>query len=198
MKIFNLQSLPFNYGRSYAHSKFVSKARVEYLLIHNFTLMKDFTILPHFDDLDTESKYLAHKAKDATAHAHAPYSKFHVGAAILLDDGTVVTGFNYENAALPAGMCAERVALYAAASQHPGKVITKMVIVAKRKGGKELVPATSCGTCRQVMLEFEGNQEKPFEVVMQNNDHQWLKVSSAASLLPYHYTKENMEHITKK
>lgn len=164
----------------------------------NFAQMKDFTIIPHFDDLDTESKYLAHKAKDATAHAHAPYSKFLVGAAILLEDGTVVTGFNYENAAFPSGMCAERVALYAAASQHPGHRITKMAIVAKRKGGKELVPATSCGPCRQVMLEFEGNQGKPFEIVMQNNDHQWIKASSASALLPFSYTKENMEHITKK
>ena len=160
--------------------------------------MNDFTILTNFDELDTESKYLAHKAKDAAALAHAPYSKFLVGAAVLLDDGTVVTGFNYENAALPSGMCGERVALYAAASQYPGKRVTKMVIVAKRKGGKELVPATSCGACRQVMLEFEANQGKPFEIVMQNNDHHWIKASSASVLLPFSYTKENMEHITKK
>jgi cytidine deaminase len=152
----------------------------------------------HFDHLDTESKYLGHKAKDATNHAHAPYSKFLVGAAVLLEDGTVVTGANYENAALPSGMCAERVALYAAASQHPEKRINKMVIVARRKGSKDLVPATSCGSCRQVMLEFEINQGKPFEVVMQNNDHQWIVAESAASLLPFSYTPHNMEHITKK
>jgi cytidine deaminase len=95
-------------------------------------------------------------------------------------------------------MCAERVALYTAASQHPEKKITKMVIVAKRKGGKDLVPATSCGQCRQVMLEFEANQGKPFEVVMQNNEHQWIKAESASVLLPFSYTKENMGHITKK
>jgi cytidine deaminase len=160
--------------------------------------MTGFTILDHFDDLDTESKYLAHKAKDATAHAHAPYSKFLVGAAALLEDGTVVTGFNYENAALPSGLCAERVVLMAVASQHPEKQITKLVIVAKRKGGKELVPATSCGACRQVMLEFEINQQKTYEVVMQNNDHKWLKVNSAGLLLPFSYTPVNLEHITKK
>lgn len=160
--------------------------------------MKDFTILASFDELDTESKYLAHKAKDASAHAHAPYSKFHVGAALLLEDGTVVTGFNYENAAFPSGMCGERVALYAAASQYPGKRVTKMVIVAKRKGGKELVPATSCGACRQVMLEFEANQGKPFEIIMQNNDNKWIKAPSASTLLPFSYTKDNLDHLTKK
>jgi len=160
--------------------------------------MTGFTILAHFDDLDTESKYLAHKAKDAAAHAYAPYSKFLVGAAILLEGDIVVTGINYENAAFPSGMCAERVALYAAASQYPEKRIIKMAIVARRKGTKELVPATSCGQCRQVMLEFEGNQEAPFEVIMQTNDHQWIKAESASVLLPFSYTKENMEHITKK
>jgi cytidine deaminase len=160
--------------------------------------MKDFTIHKNFDDLDNESKYLAHKAKDAANGAHAPYSKFHVGVALLLDDGTIVTGFNYENAAFPSGMCGERVALYAAASQHPGKRVTKMVVVAKRKGGKDLVPATSCGGCRQVMLEFETNQGKPFEVIMQDSDHQWIKAGSAAVLLPFSYTKENLDHLTKK
>lgn len=160
--------------------------------------MTGFTIVGHFDELDTESKYLAHKAKEATGHAHAPYSRFLVGAAILLEDGTVITGINYENAALPSGMCAERVALFAAASQHPEKKIMKMAVVAKRKGTKELVPATSCGQCRQVMLEFEGNQGSSFEVIMQNNDHQWIKAESASVLLPFSYTKENMEHITKK
>jgi cytidine deaminase len=160
--------------------------------------MIGFTEFEHFEDLDSESKYLGHKAKDATTHAHAPYSKFLVGAAALLEDGTIVTGFNYENAALPSGLCAERVALMSVASQHPEKKITKLVIVAKRKGGKELIPATSCETCRQVMLEFEINQGIPYEVVMQNNDHKWLKVRSASDLLPFSYTPINLEHLTKK
>src|SRR5688572_32879889 len=68
--------------------------------------MKNFILVDHLEDLDLESKYLAHKAKDATNHAYAPYSKFLVGAALLLKDGTVVTGTNQENAAYPSGMCA--------------------------------------------------------------------------------------------
>jgi cytidine deaminase len=155
--------------------------------------MQEFIIEEHFDQLDAESKYLAHKAKDATAHAYAPYSRFTVGAAVLLEDGTVVTGINYENAAYPSGMCAERVVLYAVASQHPDKKVTKMAIVAKRKGGKELVPATSCGSCRQVMLEFEINQGKPFEVIMQDQHTHWVKAPSAASLLPFSFTPDNLK-----
>jgi cytidine deaminase len=156
--------------------------------------MKTFTIADHFEDLDAESKYLAHKAKDAASHAYAPYSKFLVGAAVLLEDGTIITGTNQENAAYPSGMCAERVALFSAISQHPEAVITKIAVVAKRKGGKDLLPATSCGPCRQVMFEFEQRQNKKFEVVMQNQDHHWVKAISAESLLPFSFTKASLEH----
>lgn len=155
--------------------------------------MEEFTLIKNFDDLDQESKYLAHKAKDAAGHAHAPYSKFTVGAALILDDGSVVTGANYENAAYPSGMCAERVALYTTASQHHNKRIMKIVVVAKRKSSKELVAAPCCGSCRQVILEFETNQKKPIEVVMQSNDQVWVKAPSAASLLPFSFTKDNLD-----
>jgi cytidine deaminase len=154
--------------------------------------MKDFELIKKFDDLDQESRYLAHKAKDAAGHAHASYSRFTVGAALILEDGTVVTGANYENASFPAGMCAERVALFAASAMHPEKRIMKLAVVAKRKGGKDLVPATSCGSCRQVMVEFEINQKKPIQVVMQGEDNVWIKAPSAVSLLPFSFTKDNL------
>ncbi len=160
--------------------------------------MEKFTIVDHLEDLDLESKYLTHKAKDATSHAYAPYSKFHVGAAVLLEDGTIVVGTNQENAAYPAGMCAERVALYSVSAQFPDKVITKIAVVAKRKGGKEVVPATSCGQCRQVMLEYEQRQEKPIQVVMQSQDHRWVLAPSCESLLPFSFTKASLEHHEKK
>jgi cytidine deaminase len=160
--------------------------------------MEKFKIVDHLEDLDLESKYLTHKAKDATHHAYAPYSKFHVGAAVLLEDGTIVTGTNQENASYPAGMCAERVALYAVSAQHPEKVITKISVVAKRKGAKELVPATSCGQCRQVMLEYEQRQDKPIQVVMQNQEHRWVLAPSCESLLPFSFTKASLEHPEKK
>ena len=156
--------------------------------------MSEFILHDHLDDLDLESKYLVHKAKDAAAHAYAPYSKFLVGAAILLEDGTIVTGTNQENAAYPSGMCAERVALFSAISQHPEARISKIAVVAKRKNSKELLPATSCGPCRQVMLEFEARQNKKFEVIMLSQEHKWVKASSAMSLLPFSFTGSSLEH----
>jgi cytidine deaminase len=160
--------------------------------------METFTVVDHLEDLDLESKYLAHKAKDAASHAYAPYSKFLVGAAVLLDDGTIVTGTNQENAAYPSGMCAERVALYAVSAQFPEKTITKIAVVAKRKGGKEVLPATSCGQCRQVMLEYEQRQENKIPVVMQSQEHRWVLAPSCESLLPFSFTKASLEHHEKK
>ena len=156
--------------------------------------MKEIKIIENFDDLDTESKYLSHKAKDACNHAHAPYSKFLVGAAVLLDDGSVVTGCNYENAAFPSGMCAERVAIYAALAQFPDRKIEKLAVVAKKKTSKDLLPATSCGQCRQVMLEVEHTQNRQIQIVMQDQDHQWIVAPSAASLLPFSFSSENLKH----
>ncbi len=147
----------------------------------------NLSFFEHLEDLDTESKYLVHKAKEATQHAYAPYSKFLVGAAILLDDETLVTGSNQENASYPLCMCAERVALYSIASQYPGKVIKKIAVVAHKKNHKELSCATACGACRQVMIEFEMRQKKPIEVIMLGNDNQWIKCASVTFLLPFNF-----------
>jgi cytidine deaminase len=149
--------------------------------------MKDFTVFSRFEDLDTESKYLIHKATEAIGHSYAPYSKFCVGAALILDDDSLITGANQENASYPLCMCAERVALYAFASLHPQKKIIKIAVVAHKKGHKELVPATACGACRQVMVEFEIRQGTPFEVIMLGSDQKWIKSSSAGALLPHNF-----------
>jgi cytidine deaminase len=158
----------------------------------DFVFMKDFVLVPALEDLDPESIDLVRHAERALSNAHAPYSEFHVGAALLLDNGVIVTGTNQENAAYPSGMCAERVALFALASQYPAQVIKKLAVVARHRMGTELTPATCCGGCRQVMLEFEHRQEKPFEVVMQTEDREWVKAPSAQSLLPFCFTSTTL------
>lgn len=154
--------------------------------------MSTFQTYTDIDALDTEFQHLIHKAKEALGKAYAPYSKFHVGAALLLENGTVITGSNQENAAYPSCMCAERVALYAVASLHPGAVITKVAVVARKKSGKDLIPVTPCGPCRQVMIEFETRQQQPLGVVMLASEHEWVVAPSAESLLPYCFTKDNL------
>ncbi len=155
--------------------------------------MNDFIILNESDNLDPESEKLMDKAIEALPLAYAPYSRFRVGTALLLDDGMVVTGTNQENAAYPSGMCAERVALFTVASQHPGKKIVKLLVLAKLDGESGIAPASSCGPCRQVMLEFEQRQGEPIQIIMQNQDHQWVKAPSAASLLPFCFSNVSLQ-----
>jgi cytidine deaminase len=145
-----------------------------------------------WEDLDLESQDLIKKAEDALQHAYAPYSRFRVAAAILLDNGVVITGTNQENAAYPDGMCAERVALFAKASQYPERQIKKIVIVAQAENTVGLSPATCCGSCRQALLEFELRQGKTFEVIMQGYDREWVKAPTAESLLPFSFSKRNL------
>lgn len=154
--------------------------------------MKDMKFFSSLEALDSESKYLVHKAKEAAQHAYAPYSKFHVGAALLFEDGTFVEGSNQENASYPLCMCAERVALYAAAAMHPGKVIKKIAVVAHKKNHKELSNASSCGACRQVMREFEERQDSPIEVVM-HDDNKWVVCANTTALLPMSFDRGHLK-----
>jgi len=153
--------------------------------------MDDFRFYQSVGQLDNVSAELVEHAKKATQDAYAPYSRFRVGAALLLDDGTIVTGTNQENAAFPSGMCAERTALFAAGTQHPGKKILKLVVVALPVDATDLVPATCCGGCRQVMVEYETRQGRNYEVTMMGNDGQWIVSRSASALLPFSFVLKN-------
>ena len=146
--------------------------------------MKGFQIIDHIEDLDKESKYLVHKAKDAAQWAHAPYSKLMVGAAILFEDGEFVSGCSQENETYSSSLCAERVALYAAASQYPGKKIKKLAVVAHKKNHKDLIESIPCGACRQVILEFEERQKNPITCIFYSSDNKWILSHSTLHLLP--------------
>lgn len=99
---------------------------------------------------------LADAARAARANAHAPYSKFHVGAAVLLDNGLSFTGANVENASYGLTCCAERVAIFAARTQHPRARIIALAVSAGADDFRHETPNTRmpCGACRQVMMEF--------------------------------------------
>ena len=88
------------------------------------------------DELSDEDKSIVRLAIESTASSYAPYSQFHVGACLLLADGTVVRGCNQENAAFPAGICAERSAIFAAGAQHPGQAVKSLAIAARDRNGE--------------------------------------------------------------
>ena len=80
------------------------------------------------EELEPKDRALTEAAIEAQKTSYAPYSQFNVGAAVRLEDGTVVKGSNQENAASPAGLCAERTAMFAASAQHPGLAMESIAI----------------------------------------------------------------------
>lgn len=108
-----------------------------------------------YEELDMEDRMLVDRAKEATTGSYAPYSRFRVGAAAKLANGTIVAGSNQENAAYPSGMCAERTTLFYANSQYPDQPVTTLAIAARNNMGFTDMPITPCGSCRQVLLEAE-------------------------------------------
>jgi cytidine deaminase len=109
---------------------------------------------------------LLQEAIKATENAYAPYSKFNVGAAVLLDNGEIIHGSNQENAAYPSGLCAERVALFYASSRYPNVAIKAIAINSTVNGKENNDPVYPCGDCRQVLLECENRFGKPIKVIM--------------------------------
>ncbi len=150
-----------------------------------------YTIFNEFQELEESDKTLAQAAINALDLSYAPYSSFHVATAILLNDGTVLTGVNQENASSPAGLCAEQVALYRKGIQFPEKEILAMAVVARAGGAQNLVPVSPCGNCRQVMIEFLHRQEKSFSVLMKWEGTTWMKVHHVENLLPFSFSAKS-------
>ena len=118
------------------------------------------------NELDPSDQQLLASALQATSGAYAPYSHFHVGAAVRLSDGTIITGSNQENVAFPSGLCAERTALFYAQSQYPFLTVEAMAVTAKSDKGQTVEPVYPCGACRQVMLECQVRAGKAVKVIM--------------------------------
>ena len=114
------------------------------------------------EDLSTDIAGLINAAELAILTSHAPYSNFHVGAALLMDDGSIIQGSNQENAAYPIGLCAERTALSAKVSQAHEKNIIAIGIATLNKDGNILPPIAPCGMCRQALMEEELRQDSRY------------------------------------
>ena len=144
--------------------------------------------------LGTDEQTLIEKAKMACDTSYAPYSKFSVGAALLLENGEIISGSNQENAAYPSGLCAERVAIFAASAAFP-KTNVKKIAIAARKSNEhgKFVNVTPCGACRQVMSEYETRQDSPIKVLMLG-DHGKIFVSNSVDvLLPFKFSDTSLK-----
>ncbi len=149
-----------------------------------------FTAFDSIDSLDNQTKELMHKAIEVRKQAYAPYSKFRVGAAILLENGKVVVGSNQESAAYPSGLCAERVAIFQAGSLYPNTKMLKIVISATSDIHPTKRPTPPCGACRQSISEYEQKQDTPIEIYFMGETGEVYKSDSLENLLPLSFHKD--------
>ena len=155
--------------------------------------MKVTTVYTEYDsvaELPTEAQHLMNQAVESRAKAYAPYSKFRVGAAILLDNGKVILGNNQENAAYPSGLCAERAALYHVGSNYPDAKILQIAITAAADQGETNRPIPPCGNCRQSIAEYESKQKSPIEIYFTGKTGPVYKSDSLKDLLPFTFDKD--------
>lgn len=148
-----------------------------------------FFVYDDLNDVSSDVQHLMSKASEARDKAYAPYSKFHVGASILLDNGEIICGNNQENASYPSGLCAERTAIYYSGAKYPKAKILRMAIIAGSTKSITSKPIPPCGACRQAIAEYEVKQESPIEIYFMGESGEVVKSNSLANLLPLLFDK---------
>lgn len=147
--------------------------------------ISDYVIYDDEKELDPKDAALLQEAHEATLHSYAPYSKFHVGAAVRLANGVIVRGNNIENAAYPSGLCAERVALFAAQAQYPDVPVEAIAITAQSEHAEVNEPIPPCGACRQVMVEVEQRHHHPMRIICQGTTGPVMVFEGIETLMPF-------------
>lgn len=155
-------------------------------------IITSFTEYTSISELTEKDQALMQQAIEIRKNAYAPYSKFRVGAALLLEDDIVVLGSNQENAAFPSGLCAERTAIFQAGALYPGKQIIKIAISASSDLKVTNHPIPPCGACRQSILEYEMKQKQPIEMFFMGAEGVVCYSPSLINLLPFHFDASSM------
>ncbi len=156
----------------------------------NISITAQLSVFDSVIELPTDIQNLMAQAVTIRKKAYAPYSKFKVGAALLLDNGEIVLGSNQENAAYPSGLCAERVAIFQAGAIYPDAKILKMAISAASDTNTTNTPIPPCGSCRQSIAEYEIKQEIPIEIYFSGEIGVIYKSASLKNLLPFMFDKK--------
>lgn len=139
-------------------------------------------------ELSNIEQELVQDALDSAKKSYAPYSNFHVGASLLLENGKIIKGNNQENAAYPSGLCAERVAIFYANANYPEVKIKTMIIVALNRNGLTPKPVYPCGSCRQVMIENESRLKSNIKLILVGEKSIHI-LENASQLLPMGFDK---------
>lgn len=144
------------------------------------------------DELDKADAALLNTARKAAGDAYAPYSKFYVGAAAMLNNGKTVVGTNQENAAYPVGICAERVLLSSVSSQFPNEPVKTMAISYKSENVQSDHPISPCGICRQTLVEYEERTKTPIRLILSGSAGEVFIIETAKQLLPLSFTSSDL------
>lgn len=150
-------------------------------------------VYPSMESLPETILSLMENAITAREKAYAPYSEFLVGAALLLDNGKILSGSNQENASYPSGLCAERTAIYYAGAQYPEAQIRSIAISARAMNKVTSKPIPPCGACRQAIAEYEIRQKTPIEIYFMGERGEVIKSDSLENLLPLLFTSKYLK-----
>ncbi len=157
-------------------------------ITHSF----DYQSFDSASELPSADRELFEKAKSAIAGSYAPYSHYHVGAAVKLANGNVITGSNQENMSFPAGLCAERVAVFAAASNFPDIPVAAIAISAISDDFEVSEPVPPCGMCRQAIVEYEMKFDNKIRIILGGRSGKIFVFDGMGSLLPLAFVEKGL------
>lgn len=140
-----------------------------------------------------QDQLLVENAVQATELSYSPYSKFKVGAAVLLENGEIISGANQENASYPLCLCAEQVALHRASVAYPGIKVLAIAVTAISKSMTFNTPPPPCGACRQVIAEYEHRHQHDIRIILGIPDGMQYVIDSAKTILPLHFDPSFLE-----
>jgi cytidine deaminase len=151
-----------------------------------------YTEYNSIEELNQIDKELVLAAREAAKNAYAPYSKFRVGAAVILESGMIISGANVENAAFPSGICAERSALSYSASNYPADKPVTIAIAAFNEKGLTKNPVSPCGNCRQVIAEEEFRNNNNIRVILSGETKLQI-IEKGGDLLPLQFNRNSLK-----
>lgn len=161
------------------------------LAMKHKTIEISYSEYDSIEELTTDDAILVKKARYASKNGWAPYSNFHVGAAVILANGEIVLGNNQENAAYPSGLCAERVALFSANANFSDSAIVAMAVSAFNENGLTLQPVKPCGACLQAILESETRFKIPIRLILDGREN-IIVIEGITNLLPLSFGKDSL------
>ncbi len=141
----------------------------------------------NMDEMEEADCLLLLQAKKSVNTAYAPYSKFQVGCALRLSTGEIITGSNQENLAYPSGLCAERVAIFAAGAKFPDTPVVAMAITVKAMDFEVTTPIMSCGACLQSISEYEMRHNQPIRMILQGESGEIYVAEGTTVFMPFQF-----------